>query len=472
MVNIGLDIAQFRVKSRLCVCLRGNLKGMLVSKMIKVIGVGALTTLIGTQVAVAQDDMFRRDRIQGAGERYLPEFEPREVRLGSFKLTPELGLGLQSNSNVYAVGSNDTTLVNGVEEQISETSDIIVSITPALNLTSDWGRHEIGLTTSAAHKEYTDNGDESHTNLNGFLRGRIDVSREFNFTANVGAQELTERRGIFAISQELQSDPAEYSVVTGGIAGNWQRDSLRFSLGANVRDLSYDDIRFSDDALNDGIQNDRSYRDYTLTAYNARAEYALSPDISFFLSTAVSDREYDTVPTVGVKRDASGFNAQIGTSFQSSLLRGEVAVGFLREERDAAEFNDIEGLAIDTDVQWLPTPLTTVSLGVNRYTADTGQIDLPSALVSQGELGVVHELKRNLLLNANARYGVEELDGSATTLGYDQDFYNIGAGAVYKMNPNVHLDFNLQFDSRESSVENRGRTYDQTIVGVGLKLFP
>lgn len=443
---------------------------MLVSKLIKVIGATALTTAIGTQVAAAQDDMFRRDRIEGAGERYLAEYEPRDVRVGSFKLRPELGVNVESNSNVYAVEPRAAT---DTEEALSEASDIIVSVAPALNMTSDWSRHSLGASVSAKHNEYTDIGSESHTNFGGSLRGRIDVTREFNFTANAGAEKLTERRGIFGISEDQGSEPAEYEVASGGLEANWQRDAFRISAGVDVRDLSYDDINFNDETLNNGVFNDRSYRDYTQTRFNVRAGYAISPDVSFFVNTVASQRDYGTVLQDGVVRDAVGYRAQIGSNFQlSRLLRGEVAVGYLREERDDERFDDIDGLAVNADVQWLPTPLTTVSLGVDRYTADTGQIALPSALVSRGELGVVHELKRNILLNAGINVGVEEFDGSSVAVGYDQEFYDVGAGATYKLNPNAHLDFNLRYNNRDSSSESLGRSYDQTIVGVGLKLFP
>ncbi|MFC7290033.1 outer membrane beta-barrel protein [Hirschia litorea] len=438
---------------------------MLVSKLIKAISVGALTTVIGTQVAVAQDNMFSRDRIVGAGEHYLPEFEPRVVRVGTFKFQPELGLGVETNSNIYAL-END------------EQSDVIVAVSPAFNLDSDWSRHALGVTAEAKHKEYTDNGDESHTNIGGFLRGRLDVTREFNFTVTGSAQSLTEQRGIYGGSVDLDTspaEPAEYDVASFGGAANFERDAVQLSLGANVRQLSFDDVR-----LNNDFVDDRSFRDFDETEIKARAGYAINPDIAVFVQALTYERDYsqdinlaDTNPNNDIRRDAEGYRATVGTNFQlSSLIRGEVAVGYLFEEREDARFEDIEGLAVNADVQWLPTPLTTLSLGVDRYSSDTGQIDIPSALVTSGEVRVDHELKRNILLTASANAGVEEFDGNNAIASYNQDFYDVGAGAVYKLNPNAHLDFNLRYYNRDSSNETRGRNFDQTIVGVGLKLFP
>ncbi|WP_018995935.1 outer membrane beta-barrel protein [Hirschia maritima] len=443
------------------------------TKLIKVLGVGALTTAMGTQIAVAQDDMFRRDRIKGAGERYLPEFEQRDIRLGGFKLRSELGVGVESNSNIFAAGRegrvNDGGFTFFVDNE--EESDIIVMIVPKLNLTSDWNRHLLSASAEVNHSEFTDNGDESHTDFGGSLRGRIDVSREFNFTLNAGYQDITERRGIFSINQDLASEPAKYNVFSTGAEANWKRDSLRFTAGVNVRDFSYDNITFTDPSLNNGIANDRSFRDFTYTELSARAGYAVSPDVSFFVNSAFQQRDYDTVQIGGLVRDASGYRLQVGSNFQlSQLLRGEVAVGYLQEERDAAGFGDISGLAVNADVQWLPTTLTTVSVGVDSYTTDTGQPNLPSALVTRGEIGVVHELKRNILLNASATSGVEEFEG--TGIGYNQGFYDYRAGATYKMNQNAHVDFTLSFNGRDSDSDLLGRNFDQTVVGVGVKLFP
>ncbi len=434
------------------------------SKLIKAISVGALTTVIGTQVAVAQENMFSRDRIVGAGEHYLPEFEPRIIRVGSFKFQPELGLGVESNSNIYAL-------------ETEEVSDIIVSVTPALNLESDWGRHSLGITAEADHNEYTDNGDESHTNLGGFLRGRLDVTREFNFTVNAGAQSLTEQRGLWGGSVDLAtspSEPAEYDVATIGGAANFTRDAVQLSLGVNSRQLSFDNV-----TLNNSAIDDRSFRDFNETEITARAGYALNPDIAVFVQALTYERDYsedinltDLNPNNDIRRDAEGYRATVGTSFQlSSLLRGEVAVGYLHEEREDTRFEDLEGLAVNADIQWLPTALTTLSVGVDRYSSDTGQIDIPSALVTSSEFRIDHELKRNIILSASTNVGVEEFEGN-NVASYNQDFFDIGAGAVYKLNPNAHLDFNLRFFSRDSDNVNRGRNYDQTVVGVGLKLFP
>lgn len=432
------------------------------SKLIKVVSLGALSTVIGTQVAVAQDDMFKRDRIVGAGERYLPEFEPRDVRAGTFKVNPELGVGVESNSNVYA-------------RKTTEESDIVVRVSPAVRIASDWSRHALGADVGLDHREYIDIGDESHTNYRGFLRGRIDVSREFNFTLNSGYQKLTERRGESGDNVTNRTEPADFDIASFGGAANFQRDSIRITAGADLRELTFDDI-----ALVGGGTELRGFRDYKQVEFKGRAAYAVSPDVSVFVDALSYDREYDEGPNLtdfrtnnDVLRDAKGIRTTVGTNFQlSSLLRGEVSIGYLQEERDAIQFDDVESIVGKIDVQWLPTELTKISVGVDSYTADTGQIDIPSALVTSGELRVDHELKRNLLLNASTRYGIEEFDGTGSIVSYDQEFFDIGAGAVYKVNPTMHLDFNLRFNSRDSSVQNRGREYDQTIVGVGLKLFP
>ncbi len=90
--------------------------------------------------------------------------------------------------------------------------------------------------------------------------------------------------------------------------------------------------------------------------------------------------------------------------------------------------------------------------------------------MTRGEIGVVHELKRNILLNASATSGVEEFEG--TGIGYNQGFYDYRAGATYKMNQNAHVDFTLSFNGRDSDSDLLGRDFDQTVVGVGVKLFP
>jgi len=113
--------------------------------------------------------------------------------------------------------------------------------------------------------------------------------------------------------------------------------------------------------------------------------------------------------------------------------------------------------------------LTKFSVGVDRSVRDYGLIEFPSALVTNATLRVDHELMRNVLLNASAGISKEEYDG--TVADFTQDYTTFSAGAVYKMNSNAHFDLSLSYRDAEAGGSARGRIYDQTVVGVGVKLF-
>jgi hypothetical protein len=153
-----------------------------------------------------------------------------------------------------------------------------------------------------------------------------------------------------------------------------------------------------------------------------------------------------------------------------SLIRGDIAVGYLNEEKDDAFFADVSGLSVDADMQWFPTRLTTVNFNAARRVVDVGAFNSPSALETRFGAGIDHELRRNILLSGYAgiaTYDYEDTDRKDETLEF-------GASATYKMNKRVHWEVFAR--NRERDVSGSGvfgdPSYSQAQFGIGLKLYP
>ena len=79
------------------------------------------------------------------------------------------------------------------------------------------------------------------------------------------------------------------------------------------------------------------------------------------------------------------------------------------------------------------------------------------------QVGVDHELLRNLVLSAQAEYQMDDYLNSdpLTGLTREDDFYLLQAGATYNINRNVYLRGTYSYSTRDSNVF--GRDYDRNL---------
>jgi hypothetical protein len=416
--------------------------------------------LASAAVAQSQDgeseDFYSRNKYEAVLERAQPEFDPEPVRLGTFLVKSNAEIGVLSTSNVFASSTRDE-------------SDIIGRIGAEAQARTDWNVHQIGFDVSAYRNEYLDFSDESTTDLTARALGRLDVTRDFSLGANVFADDRAEPRTDFFDSVSIDR-PVKYNRTGAGLDVNYQNDRVRWTNGVTYATYNYKDGR----ATGTGTNIDQDFRDLKRIDARSRLSYAISPDVALYGQTTYADSSYDNAELIGGqlrKRDSKGYTVAAGVDFElTALIRGDVAVGFLNEEKDDAFFKDIDGLSLDARVQWFPTQLTTVSFNAARRVVDIGVPQAPSALNTSFGARVDHELRRNIILSGFAgtsKYDYQEIDR-------EDDVLDIGASATYKMNKRVHVEgFVRRFDRDGSGAAAfGGPTYDMNLVGVSLKLHP
>ena len=425
------------------------------TKLAKLIGVSVTAIVIGTQIAHAQEDYFERDRVEGAGERYHEEFEPRQLNLGSWLVNSQLRAGVESNSNIFA-------------QEVNEESDVMFRFRPEAVISSNWTSHMIQADIRADHLEYSDLASESRTEFLGALRGRLDVSRDFTLEANVGAEQRFERRGETGAVEGVL-EPGEYAVTYGGLAAQYQRDRIELRLSGEVRENDYKDLVLAPGSLLDA---NRDYRDFTRTDFVARAAYAISPDIAVFTEASLIERDHDiAVSPDGFNLDSETTQVLVGVDFQlPQLVRGDFAVGYLNDKRSDPQFEDQDAFSLDANLDWLPTSLTTVRVGASRFTTNPGLATVPTSLNTEARVRIDHELKRNVLLFGRMSYGQEEFEEPTQAIDFDYKTRIAAIGATYKMNPHAHFD--LALENRDRSSDRIVDEFDQNVISVGVRLFP
>ncbi len=402
------------------------------------------------------DNFYSRDKYEAVMDRAQPEFDPEPVRLGAFLVRSQADLGLTATNNVFASSTN-------------EESDLVVRIGGQVAAETDWSVHSVGFGATAYRNEYLDLSDESTTDLTARLGGRLDVTRSFSVGGYVFAEDRAEPRTEFV--NDFGVDKPIQFTRTGAVAeANYQNDRIRWNNSLGVTEENYEDGQ----TIVGGFNVDQDFRDRSVMQGRSRLSYAWTPDFAVYAQGTFTDSNYDNDQIIGGvlrSRDSKGYTVAGGVDFElTSLVRGDIAVGYLNEEKDDSFFSDVSGLSLDGRLQWFPTRLTTVGFNAGRRVVDTGAFDSPSAVETTFGVRVDHELRRNVVLSGYGsvyNYEYEETDRQ-------DDNTEFGAVATYKMNKRVHW---------EAFVRNRDRdvsgttvfgdpSYGVTTAGIGLRLYP
>ena len=366
-------------------------------------------------------------------ERPRPEYDPLGMRLGGFNLNAELNLGVASTDNLFAD-------VSGAEEE-----DIIYSVSPWARLSSGWSRHALsveGGATFKSHQDFSSEDADTH-----FMRGvgRLDIGSNSHLTGAVGvAHEVESRTDPDAA---LLGDPVEYDRTDMSITASHTFNRFRIIAEAAQSEQDFD-----------GVVD--SFRDNDETVLRGRVEAELTPRIGLVFQASADERDYDNSP--GLNSEGQTYLAGATINF-TDLMRGELTVG--QFERDYDAFGSTEGLAVDAELEWYITRLTTITLNASRNAEDVvGANSFLPYIEAEAGVRVDHELLRNVILTGAVQLGQREYD----VVDRDDEFFHGELGVDYLMNRRVALNARFRHDEVESSGAAAYRDYEVNTLSVGL----
>lgn len=394
--------------------------------------------------ASAQDNPFLRGRYTAVTERPQPEYDPEVIHAGSFEIVSSLTAGISTNDNVFYQANNTE-------------SDTIYTIAPAAEARSNWSSHALAVGFTADHSEYASNDSETTTDYNLYLRGRVDVLRNFRIYANADGGHTTEPR--YEPASTNAPEPAQNDNIGGSVTAQYQSDRLRFDATVGGRQNDY--------------QSFYNYRDVSETYLSGRATYAISPDFALFVQARQSNFDYDL--DTPVNRDGDQVSVQAGANFElAAPFAGEISVGTVRDNKDNPALADTDSLSLNSRIQWFPTQLTTVTFTGNAGITDPGVPQASSAKYDRYTIRADHELFRNLLLFAQFGFGSYDFEASPLApVGYSRtdDNREIRAGLTYKLNKHAHFVLDYRMNSRDTS-GTLDEKLDVNVISASVRVFP
>lgn len=349
----------------------------------------------GSAVSRAQGqsaDLFARDRNVSVRERPRPDYEALGVPFGVFSAFPRVEIEADQNDNIFAVATG-------------QDSDLIWRVKPELALESGWSRHSLRAYARAAFSRYSDFSDENSEDWGAGAAGRIDITRAANLALGADYARLTEPR-TSSSAPAAAAEPVRYDLAQAFAAGTRVSGRMKLGVRADLRAFDYDDAFTAG-----GVELDQDSRDRTISSLSGRGDYALSPATAVFGQLTANTRDYDDTGAPGVlSRDSDGYEALAGVNFEiSAVSRGEIAAGYVSQDFD--NYDSIDGFAARGLLEWFPTQMTTVTLTGARAVEDSGIAFSGGYMSSSAGVRVDHELRRNVILSANATVARDEYEG-------------------------------------------------------------
>ena len=423
--------------------------GDYVKKLHHLLYVGAALSVSGIAAtpAIPQDGagMFARDRNVSVTERPRPAYTSGGIQQGAFVIQPSLTMRLESTDNVYATETN-------------ELSDEFVTLIPAVSIGSTWSRHQLGVNASVSRYQYSDANTENRTDYAVGINGRVDVLRSSFVNGGVDFRSSHEPRGS-AAAVGLAARPIAFDQASAFIGASREFSRVLVAGQISIDEFDYDDV----DLIGGGV-GDQDFRDRTDVSIEGRADYAYSPDTSFFVRIINENQSYDSA-IGGVVRDQDTLTFEGGVSFDiSDLITGEVGIGMFSTDFDDATRGSKDSLSFSGDAEWYVTPLTTVSVNASRRSSASGIAAAASSTNTSVGAAVDHELLRNLILSSSISYTENSFEG----LDRADDTFRFNLGGTYLVNRNVGVTATYSRSSRDSSGAAAQAGYDDNRFMISL----
>lgn len=389
---------------------------------------------------------FPRDRNIAVGERVVPGYEALGVDLGSFTLFPSIAATATYSDNVFA-------------QEIDERDDIALRIASGLRFRSNFPVHRMSVNFVSQIDRFADLKTENTERFDADAQGLYEVSRATSVRMRLRWQRLQEPRSSQnAFVQTLE--PLRYELTTAAIGVSQDFNRIRLIAETAVVKTNYFNGR-----LADGTVLRSANRDNTALSVRGRVEFAQTPGLSYFVQATASDRDFRAGSASRPQRDSKVYEILGGINFEpSALARGEIGIGYLRQNFVDPFYNDSGNFGVNARVKLFPSQLTTFTIEADRRAEDSGNPNSGSFLSTAGALKIDHELLRTLIISAAVDYEVNDY----RDIDREDQRYGFGLGAEYRINRMIAINASASHLKVNSDGLDRYRDYSENRFLIGI----
>jgi hypothetical protein len=382
--------------------------------------------------------------------RPRPDFEPLGVPVGNFFWFPRGEVDEDFNSNIFATQS--------------PTSDWITVLQPGFDLLQNSPPElpAINLHASAAALFYAKNPSQNAATGLFSLDGRLPVDANSGFYGNAQfAHSYIPRTSPNSPGNAAQ--PVTYNQYTA--SAGYAQTGLRLGYEA---DLAMQDTQYNAVPLFGGGLLPQSAGDTITPQASLRVSYEFVPDYLGYIRASGTVFDYTHPSLTGINFNSTVYRVDAGLQIlPRHLIYGEIYAGYLIQVFNSSALASTSAPDFGGRLIWNVTNLTTFSFNglrtfetTNPATSGIGAGYLASSVTAS----VDHELRYDLLLNANAGYENDSYQG----ISRNDNAFTAGASLRYLMSRNLYLGGSYTYQQRTSSGSAAGIPYSQSIVMLQL----
>lgn len=397
----------------------------------------SLLSVVSCSTVLAYDS---KDDAQVDKERQSSEYARTGIRARSFILSPKLDVDNQYDSNIYRQ-----------DKSLGEVDSYIAHFRPGLNVRSDWSRHALNLMFDSDFTQYATQGSQNnYQDMFTRLDGRLDVVRDSYLDLGFAYNSLHEDRG--SPDQIAGRAPTFYD--TKGMRAFYTHKLNRMSVKAGLDTIRYD---YQDVSTSLNTVLAMSTRNRWEYAPAIRLGYEIQPEYEAYVNVIYKEADYDNLVLssgsgIAYNRNSTGYNALAGLAFEmTQLITGDISVGYLQRDYVDSRLPSISGINGFVGLKWRPTALTTINGKLSHDINETTQAGVAGVLTTGVNLGIEHELLRNVLLSAGGGFTNNDYQGfAAPNLENRQDkIYAGNLSAKYLLNRNLSTALSYTYQSRD-----------------------
>jgi hypothetical protein len=319
----------------------------------------------------------------------------------------------------------------------------------------------VNLSAQATSDIYAIHGSEDTTDYTLAGTGRLDIATASSLSATASYARNTISR-TSENSPTNASQPVQFDNINASLNGTQTLNRLRFT-----ESLGFSRNEYTNEVTPSGPIS-LAYLNSDIDTGNVRAEYALNPEISVYVNGQYNNRSYDVgPPEYTLNRNSSGYEITTGASFDiTRLIRGQVAVGYLQQDYQSSAFHTVSGPAINANVEYFLSGLTTITVHAQRAVIDAVDPQAVSFLQTSGGLTVDHELLRNVILSARVSYETDDFTG--VQRNDTRPSFSLEGTYLLNRYANIHLGYS--FLDLASTGSSRVNDYNVNVISLSLVL--
>ncbi len=381
-------------------------------------------------------------------QRPHPEYQPAGIQTGGFILYPSVTASSAYDDNIFAV-------------QTGARADLIETVSPEIDVQSTWSRDQLWAFAKVSEDLYASHSSEDATQAVAGIGGKLELG-DANLIAGAKVGQYVLPRAWDNVGL-ISERPLLYD-FSGFFAGASETFN-HLTLSARAEDQIY---KYHNGETSDGQLVFEQGQNRNVAIFSGRAEYAVSPDTSLYISGAFNLKSYAlSPPAIPEPLNSQGYRVVVGADLNlTRLIRGELQIGYQDQRYASPLFRPIRGLSAYGQIEWLVTPLTTVSLSGARAIGDAGIINSAGFLTTAGGVQVDHELLRNLILTAKFSAARDQYQGISRT----DDRLGAGFSADWRLSRRLAVSLGYTYTDQRSQGAERGSSFKDNRISITVGL--